>query len=397
MSTIKKEKAGRFSEPMYEVKLFDEKTGMRAFVVINRRIPLDGRGAGGLRMSPTVTLDEVCKLAETMTYKHSIMNIPEGGAKAGIVADPRSPNKREILKTFARLVAPLIREQVYGMGVDMGITYEDLEFIYKEIGTNPFILAKERLRKRGIEFNIPEGITYEKIGGKDFGEFITGYGVCESLFEACNFLNIKLSEVEVAIQGFGSVGSSAAHYLDKKGIRVIAVADIDGTIYSPKGLKIDALFKAKDQIGRIDRGKLDFEYKKLDKDGWLSVGADILIPAAIPNAVNSLNVDKVNAKLIVEGANIPISIEIEEDLAKKGVTIIPDFVANAGAAAGYLLFWSGQIPLGSDKVFPEVGRRIKESTIRTLELSKEKKISMREAAKEIAEANYLNLDRFLHV
>jgi len=377
---------------MYEVRLHDEETGMTAFVVINRRVPLDGRGCGGLRMDPNVDIEEVRKLAETMTYKYAIVNIPEGGAKAGIIADPRSPNKRDILKAFARLVAPLIKEQMYGMGLDMGLTYDDLAFIYKEIGTDPFLLAKERLKKKGIDFQVPEGITYETIGSKKFGEFITGYGVCESMFEACDFMNLDLNELKVAIQGFGSVGSSTAYYLNNKGLKIIALADIEGTIYNANGLSIDKLFKAKDKLGKIDRDKLDFEYDKLDKDGWLSVGADVLIPAAIPDAINKTNHGLVvDAKLIVEAANIPIAVDLEEELQKAGVMIIPDFVANAGAAGGFGLFWAGEVPLGSDEVFPAIGKRIREATIRCLKLSKETHIGMRKAAKQIAEENYMDL------
>lgn len=384
-------KLDRFSEPMYEVKLYDEETGMRAFVVINRRVPLDGRGAGGLRMDPHVTLGEVRRLAETMTYKHAILNIAEGGAKAGIVADPTSPHKRDVLKAFARLIGPLIREQAYGMGIDMGLTYADLAFVYDEIGKDPFTLAKERLAKRGLDFDIPEGITYETIGSKKFGEFITGYGIGQSLFETCAFMKLPLSGLKAAIQGFGSVGSSVAHYLREKDVKVIAIADVEGTIHRSEGLDIEKLFEAKDALGRIDRSKLDFEYEHLGKDGWFSVGADVLIPAAIPDVINHSNVDRVDAKLIVEGANIPIAVELEEQLQKRGVMVVPDFVANGGAAAGYLLFWAGAVPLGSDKIFPVVGKRIREATIRTLELSKEKEISMRNAAKAIAVDNYLKL------
>jgi glutamate dehydrogenase (NAD(P)+) len=158
----------RFFHPEYEIRLYDEHTDMIAYVVVNRRVPRDGRGAGGLRMDSNVSLEEVRRLAETMTYKWAIMGIAQGGAKSGIVADPSIPNKRDILKAFARLVSPLIKEQIYGMGVDMGITYADLDYIYKEIGTDPFTLAKERLKKQNVDMKIPEGITYETIGGEKF-------------------------------------------------------------------------------------------------------------------------------------------------------------------------------------------------------------------------------------
>lgn len=367
---------------MLEVTLYDPETGTRAFVVVHRLI--EGICGGGVRMSPNVTIAEVAQLARTMTYKFAAMGVQVGGAKSGIVYDPRSPKKKEAAAAFGRLAMPLL-STVYTIGEDMGTSAEDVTVINNAAGVNPIEMAKKKAKERGITLNLPENVEFSKLGGESFEEIITGYGIAEAADEAVRLLSLDLAGATVSIQGFGTVGSITARNLARRGARVIAVTDIEGTIVNADGLDVEKLIAAKDEYGTIDRKKLDFPFKKDDRDGWLKVGAQILVPAAIAGSINEKNVKQVTAKLILEGANIPTTPRAEEILAEKGTPIIPDFIANAGAASGFGLVLTGQCPV--EKVFEEFSKRIRDGVRYCVEESRKAKITTRQAAVNLANKN----------
>ncbi len=367
---------------MYEVTLYDPETGLKAYIVVHRLI--GGVCGGGVRMSPTVTIDEVAQLARTMTYKFAAMGVQVGGAKSGIVYDPRSPKKNEADASFGRLAMPLL-STVYTIGEDMGTNAEDVTIINGAAGVNPIEMAKKKAKDRGVTLNLPENVELSKLGGESFEEIITGYGIAEAADEATALLKIDLKSATVAVQGFGTVGSITARNLARRGAKVIAVTDIEGTIVNKDGLDVEKLITAKDVHGTIDRKKLDFAFKKDDGEGWLKAGADIIVPAAIAGAINENNVKTVGAKLILEGANIPITPKAQETLTKKGTPIIPDFIANAGAAAGFGLVLTGQCPV--EKVFEEFSKRIRSGVRYCIEESQRSKITTRQAAINLANKN----------
>ena len=224
-----------------------------------------------------------------------------------------------------------------------------------------------------------------KLGGESFEEIITGYGIAEAADEAAHLLSLDLAGATVAVQGFGTVGSITARNLARRGARVIAVTDIEGTISNDDGLDVEKLIAAKDQHGTIDRSKLDFPFTKGGGEGWLTAGAQIVVPAAVAGAINEKNVKTVTAKLILEGANIPITPGAQEVLTKKGTPIIPDFIANAGAAAGFGLVLTGQCPV--EKVFEEFSRRIRDGVRYSVLESKKNAITTRQAAVNLANKN----------
>lgn len=365
-----------------ELTLYDPNTGTRAFIVVHRLI--GGICGGGVRMSPGVSLDEVAQLARTMTYKFAAMGVQVGGAKSGIVYDPRSPRKKEADVAFGRMAAPLL-STIYTIGEDMGTSAEDVSIIYGTAGVNPIEMAKKKAKERGITLNLPENVEFSKLGGESFEEIITGYGIAEAADEAARLLSLDLADATVAVQGFGTVGSITARNLARRGARVIAVTDIEGTIINDDGMDVEKLIAAKDQHGTIDRGKLAFPFKKGDRDAWLTAGAQIIVPAAVAGAINEKNVKKVTAKLILEGANIPITPKAQEVLTRKGTPIIPDFIANAGAAAGFGLVLTGQCPV--EKVFEEFSKRIRDGVRYTVEESRKNKITTRQAAVNLANKN----------
>ncbi len=367
---------------MMEVTLHDPETGIKAFIVVHRLV--GGICGGGVRMSSNVTCAEVAQLARTMTYKFAAMGVQVGGAKSGIVYDPRSPGKKEADAVFGRMAMPLL-STVYMIGEDMGTNAEDVSIIYNTAGVDPIEMARKKAKERGITLNLPENVELSKLGGESFEEIITGYGIAEAADEAAHLLSLELTGATVAVQGFGTVGSITARNLARRGARVIAVTDIEGTISNNDGLDVEKLIAAKDQHGTIDRSKLDFPFTKGGGEGWLTAGAQIVVPAAVAGAINEKNVKTVTAKLILEGANIPITPGAQEVLTKKGTPIIPDFIANAGAAAGFGLVLTGQCPV--EKVFEEFSRRIRDGVRYSVLESKKSSITTRQAAVNLANKN----------
>lgn len=367
---------------MYETTLYDPESGLIAFIVIDRL--LNGVSGGGVRMSPGVTLAEVGMLARTMTYKFAAVGVKVGGAKSGILFDPRSPDKRKAVASFGRMAAPLLKT-IYMIGEDMGTTADDVSHIYEEAGINPIVFAKTKAAELGISLDIPEDVELSSLGGESFEEIITGYGLCEAAEEAVGHFGMELKNSTVSLQGFGTVGSISARNLARRGAKVIAVTDIEGTILNKDGLDVEKLIEAADDAGTIDRKKLDFKFTAGGGDGWLTAGADIIVPAAVAGAINEKNVKKVDAKLILEGANIPITEGAQKALTKRGVPIIPDFIANAGAAAGFGLILTGECKI--EEVFEEFSKRIRNGVRHCIEQSNKSGITTREAAINLALKN----------
>lgn len=369
-------------ESLYEVVMYDPDTGTRAFLVVDSL--QNGMAGGGIRMSPSVTLDEVRRLARAMTYKFSAVRVPAGGAKSGIVADPASPRKEQHLVSFARMAKPFLQE-FYIAGEDMGTTAQDLARIYAEVGFSWARMAKEKMAQRGIELPIPDDFDPSSAGGENLEEILTGYGIAEVTEEACGLLGLQPTSSRVVIQGFGTVGSMTAHFLSQKGFPIVGVADVQGTVYRPEGLPLEVMLAARDAMGNIDRGKLDFSCEHLHRDRWLELEAEILIPAAVADTIHEGNVDQIRGRLVVEGANIPVTHEAEAVLHRRGVAVVPDFIANAGAAGGLGMILTGQVALDPGQILAELGRRLRETTREVLGRSLGEGRMPREVAVALAE------------
>ena len=367
---------------MHRVTLHDPDTGVTAYIVVDRLI--NGMCGGGCRMSPTVTMGEVGMLARTMTYKFAAMGVKVGGAKSGIVFDPRSPDRRKASAAFGKLSIPYLHS-IYVTAEDMGTDAEDVRIIYENAGVDPIEFAKKQAEKLGITLELPEGVEFSNLGGESFEELITGYGVAEAADEATGLVGIALEGATAAVQGFGTVGAITARNLARRGVKVIAVTDIEGSIVSKDGLDVEKMIGARDAAGTVGRNKLDFDFTTGNGDGWLTAGADIIVPAAIANAISEKNIKKVDAKLILEGANIPITPGAQKKLMKKGVPIIPDFIANAGAAAGFGLILTGECKI--EEVFGEFSARIRNGVRYCMEVSKKQNITTRQAAIQLAMEN----------
>ncbi len=340
--------------PAKIIQFYAPQVPFRAFVVIDNTAR--GPALGGVRVSPEVDLKEVYRLARTMTFKSAVADLPHGGGKSGIIADPKDPDIERIFRTFARMIGNL---SDYIPAPDMGCNEDSMAWIHDEIG-----------RVAGLPEEIG-GLPLDKLGA-------TGYGVAECAAGACGFAGLELSGARVAIQGFGSVGRAAAHFLAEKKARVVAVSDSRGGVHDPQGLDLEQLFAAKDTKGTVtafDGGRV------IAGEEIFTVDCDILVPAATPDVISAHNAVEIKARLILEGANIPATPQAERLLAERGVLIVPDFIANAGG----LIMASLEYARKTEKeAFAAIEEKIRANTRHILEKAKGDGILPREAAERIA-------------
>jgi len=286
---------------------------------------------GGVRYHPETNLSEVMALAMWMTWKNSLADIPYGGAKGGIQVDPFQLSPRE-LETLSRKYFASISKFV---GVDRDVPAPD-------VNTNPQTMAwfLDEYASRYDEqiYGVVTGKPLE-LGGLQTRIFSTGLGVATVAREAAKKVFGSIEGRTVAVQGFGNVGFYTAKFLNEMGAKVIAISDVKGGIYSSKGFDADeikAVLDKKKSMFVVDYPNYE---KKISNQELLELNVDILVPAAIENVITEENAPRVKAKLIVEGANGPISPEAEEYLTKKGVVIVPDTLANSGGVIMSHIEW----------------------------------------------------------
>ena len=347
----------------------DPKIGMRGFLVIDNTAL--GPGKGGIRMTPDVTREEVFRLARTMTWKNALAGIPFGGAKAGIVWTGGSDAlKKAFVTSFARAVSPFIPSRYIG-GPDVGTGEREMAWIARELrewsavtGKPARFCTKERGKKKC-------GLPHE-LGS-------TGFGVARAARIAARTLGINITGATVAIEGYGNVGSFALRYLENMGAKIIAVSNRDCVVYNERGIDGARLAAIKKKTGSIKNYE---PAEKLPHKEIFGLAVDILIPAAVTDVINESNKNAVRAKIIVEGANIPMSEAIEDELTKKGILIVPDFIANAG---GVISSWAEYKGMNAKDMFRVVEKKVSRSTETVLARSTKTGESPRRAALAIAE------------
>jgi len=341
------------------LRVYNAKSGMRGFVVIdNTKL---GPGKGGIRMTPTVSEEEVSRLARAMTWKCALADLPFGGAKSGIVANSKeiSPEKKEeIVKDFSKALK-IVCPDLYVAAPDMNMAEKEMEWFAKANGSMKACTGKPK-----------------DMGGIPHELGSTGFGVYHAAKVAADFIDIDLKKSTFAVEGFGNVGSFVAKFLVQDGAKLVAVSDSKGCLYNKEGIDFEELVKVKKETGSV------INYKPGEQiDNILNVKADILITAAIPDLIKEEDVDKLNFRLIVEGSNIPMTTETEELCHKKGILVVPDFVANAGGViSSYIEYIGGSV----DEMFKMVEEKIKENTRIVLDISKKEKVNPRKAALKLA-------------
>jgi len=348
------------------LEVYNPKIGMHGFVVIDNTAL--GPGKGGIRMTPSVSKHEVFRLARAMTWKCSLAEIPFGGAKSGIVANPANisvEKKHEIIKTFSKAIKAVCPDY-YIAAPDINTGSAEMKSFAEANGNNKSCTGKP------VSMG---GIPHE------FGS--TGFGVFIALKIAAEYKGIDLNKAKIAIEGFGNVGGFVGKYLtEETGAKLIGVSDIGGLRYDKNGLDYNKLIKARDEKGSVTEAK---QGEKLPHKAIVGLDVDILVTAAMPDLITSSDINSIKAKLIVEGSNIPVTHELEELLERKGIVVIPDFVANAGGViSSYVEYIEGT----KKQAFKMIEEKISKNLKKSLEL-KEEFESIRGAAMHIAKNRIL--------
>ncbi|UQE75542.1 Glu/Leu/Phe/Val family dehydrogenase [Gordonia sp. PP30] len=353
--------------PEKVVCVSDTRTGMRGVLVIDNTAR--GMGKGGTRMTPSVTVGEVARLARNMTWKWAGVDLFYGGAKAGIRFDPESPDKEAALRAFVRALRNEVPEE-YVFGLDVGLSECDAAIMLDEAGRGGAVGTPHELG----------GLPYDQLG-------VTGFGVAESLDAAASYRGRSTSSLTVAIQGFGAVGAAAARRLAELGATVVAVSTARGGLHHPDGLDVAELLTLRDEYGDalVEHHPTA---RALAPGDELTVAADALIPAALQDVIDERLAARLPASLIVEGANLPTSPAAQRVLAERGVTVVPDFIANAGgvvaAAVAMDARFSGLAP-DPRRVFTAITGKLRAGTEHTLAGAAEHGITTHEAARRTAQ------------
>lgn len=354
--------------PEKVVCVSDARTGMRGVLVIDNTAR--GSGKGGTRMAPGVTIGEIARLARVMTWKWAAVDLFHGGAKAGIAADPGSPDKEAVVRAFARRLADQIPAS-YVAGLDMGMTEHDAAIIQDELGD------------RGAAVGVPEalgGVPYDQLG-------VTGHGVAEAAVAALERAGKPVSGARIAVQGFGAVGAATAARLHELGAQLVALSTADGSVHDANGLDVPGWLAAKADFGDTCVAKAA-PAQRIAHGEELTVDCDVLIPAARQDVIDSSVATRIRAGLVVEGANLPTGPASRAALAARGVEIVPDFIANAGGAiaAGFAMDarYSAFRPEPA-RILDEVATRTRRNTLLVLDTAAETGVLPHAAALELAQ------------
>ncbi len=335
--------------PEKVVLVRDEALGMQGALVIDNTSR--GPGKGGTRMRPSLTINEVARLARVMTWKWAAADLRFGGAKAGLRFDPKCADKELALRRFARALASEVPRE-YMFGLDVGLTEVDAAILQDELGTvdaatgGPSALG---------------GVPYDAWG-------VTGHGVAASAIQAMAFAGLAVDGARVVVQGFGAVGAATAARLHRLGASIISVSTADGAILDEDGLDVPGPLEAREEMGDGCLATASGA-TPVAPDAQLRLDCDVLIPAATQDVIGAAEAASIAARVLVEGANLPCTEDAISLLSSRGVTVVPDLIANAGgviAAAYEIRSRRTGFPVQRDELLADVERRIAANTVQVL-------------------------------
>jgi glutamate dehydrogenase (NAD(P)+) len=336
-----------------------------------------GPSKGGIRYSMDVTLDEVRALAMWMTWKCALVNIPYGGAKGGVLVDPTQLSPRELELLTRRYTAELI---------PLISPHSDIPA--PDMGTNAQVMAwMMDTYSMTVGYSVPAIVTGKpiNIGGSQGRKEATGRGTIVCMVEALKERGeFDPSNIKLAVQGFGNVGSHAAAYAASLGFKVVAATDITGGIYNPNGLDIASLRAFVAETGYI-RGYAEGDV--ITNSELIGVPCDVLIPAAMENQITEKNASSVKANLIVEGANGPTTPQADDILRGNGITVVPDILANAGGVIVSYFEWVQDLQAfawDEEEVYRQLQRAMVRAYYATSHTAEEYNVDMRTAAQILA-------------
>jgi len=326
---------------------------------------------GGIRYHPTVGLEEVTALAMLMTYKCAANSLPFGGAKGGVACDPKILSTEELEK--------ITRRYTYMLADVIG-PYSDIPA--PDVNTDARVMAWIMDTYSQIKGRTVNAVVTGKpasLGGCEGREEATGFGVGVAVRESCSYLGIPLRGARAAIQGFGNVGRNAALYLTKAGVKIVAVSDSKGAVYNPDGLNVELLIEHKRRVGTV----VGFVGgKEMDDEELFQVDKEILIPAALEGVITGRVAERVQARVIVEGANGPATAEGSAVLHERGIFVVPDILANAGGVIASYFEWVQNLSgdhWPREVVLNRLEERIVESFRRMVETMRSMEVGPRDA------------------
>ena len=291
---------------------------------------LRGPAKGGVRYHQNVNVDEVRALSAWMTFKCAVAAIPYGGGKGGIVCRPREMSKGELERltcTYIDKISAIISPNTDIPAPDVGTNAQTMDWMVDEYS---------KLKGESV-YGIVTGKSIE-IGGSKGRNEATGRGVCFVTLEMMKKYNMKPEDCKIVIQGMGNVGSISAKLLAEEGAKIIAVSDVSCAIYNENGLDISGIYKYLDSGKNLLDGYTG-DCKRITNAELLELPCDILIPAALENQITAENADRIKAKIVIEAANGPTSVEADEILNKKGVKVLPDILSNSGGVIVSYFEW----------------------------------------------------------
>ena len=330
-----------------------------------------GPAKGGIRFSPSVTLEETRDLAERMVYKTALVDVPFGGGKSGVCIDPTKFDRYDfgcILKEYVHILQRDLNTLTYIPAPDMGTGPLEMMAIYGET-------------------HIPESVTGKPItvGGLPGRNEATGRGAAVIAREAAvNFIDKPIGEISAAIQGFGNVGSFAGYFLSKWGMKIVAVSDSECGIFNPEGLPISEMMNCARKDGILPTLGLG---ETISNEELLSLDLDILVPAACENVININNAHDIRSSIIIEAANGPTTSEADEILNGKDIKVIPDILSNAGGVIASYVEWhqgkSGSLTEVSE-TYSIIDKLLKKNFLLVKDMAEKRDVSHRDAALAIA-------------
>ena len=339
---------------------------------------------GGTRMHPTVTAEEVVRLATAMGYKYNACESKTtGGCKGGIAYDYKAPDAKDVLRRYLKAMSPYINAGV-SIGGDFGVDYNDVLEILDEIGIGlPQTWAMRHDPAQQQRIKDHDAVCKMRYDGFLMYDMITGYGCAAALDEAWRFKGNKPEGTRVVLQGFGCARASLANSLDKMGYKLVGIADANCLVTCEDGLDVKKLIATRKPKGELDPAAFAPEYKVRPNTEWLDVDCDILVPAALEDVININNVNKVKASLIVEAANIPVTAEADAVLREKGIDVCVDFVTNMGGFRIYEVVVFGLVKPEPAAIVEDTESIIRRQTRRVFEEAKRSGRSTREVAREL--------------
>lgn len=335
-----------------------------------------GPAKGGIRFHQNVNKDEVKALSAWMTFKCAVADIPYGGGKGGIIVNPAELSSGELerlTRRFAKEIAPII-------GPDKDIPAPD-------VGTNAELMGWFLDSYNTVTSSYSPAVVTGKplcLGGSKGRNEATGRGIMFNTMYLLEKNNIDIHDATIAVQGMGNVGSQSARLLHEEGAKIVAVSDVSGGVYNPNGLNIPAICAyLAEKKGNTLAGYDEEGLVRLSNEELLESDVTVLIPAALENQINADNADKIRAKMIVEGANGPTTVEADAILEKKGIPVVPDILANSGGVVVSYFEWV-QNKQGYYWEEEEVNEKLRAKMYSAFnavyDMAKEKNVSMRTGA-----------------